>query len=47
VDGSTIVCPCHGSVFDVTSGDVMTGPATEPVTSYPTRVEGDVIQIEI
>ena len=46
IDGSAVMCPCHGSQFDVTSGDVLNGPATEPVASYPIRVEGEAIQIE-
>jgi len=45
LDGTTVTCPCHGSQFDVTSGAVLRGPATEPVTSYAVRVEGKGIQI--
>jgi nitrite reductase/ring-hydroxylating ferredoxin subunit len=26
----TVTCPCHGSQFDVTSGEVLRGPADEP-----------------
>jgi thiosulfate dehydrogenase [quinone] large subunit len=29
--GSQIVCPCHGSVFDARTGAVITGPATLPL----------------
>jgi nitrite reductase/ring-hydroxylating ferredoxin subunit len=45
LDGKTVTCPCHGSRFDVTSGAVVRGPATEPVPSYAVRVEGKQIQI--
>ncbi|MFH8475618.1 Rieske (2Fe-2S) protein [Streptomyces sp. NPDC018000] len=33
-------CPCHGSRFDTTTGKVMRGPATVPLSSVPVRIEG-------
>lgn len=47
LEGTTVTCPCHGSQFDVTSGAVLSGPAEEPVPSYPVRIEGDAIQIAV
>ncbi|WP_431783938.1 Rieske (2Fe-2S) protein [Streptomyces chumphonensis] len=38
---SAIVCSCHGSSFDTTTGEVLTGPAREPLPEIPVRVEGD------
>jgi len=38
--GNTIICPWHGSCFDVTNGAVLCGPATEPVKTYQVVVEG-------
>ncbi len=35
-----VTCPFHGSRFDVRSGQVLGGPATKPVPSYPVTVEG-------
>ncbi|HEX9014140.1 MAG TPA: Rieske 2Fe-2S domain-containing protein, partial [Anaerolineaceae bacterium] len=40
--GTTIVCPWHGSCFDVTSGAVRCGPARMPVRSYRVILEGEV-----
>jgi nitrite reductase/ring-hydroxylating ferredoxin subunit len=34
----TVQCPLHGSTFDLTSGKVLRGPATDPVPAYETRV---------
>jgi nitrite reductase/ring-hydroxylating ferredoxin subunit len=45
--GTTVTCPCHGSQFDVTTGDVLRGPAREPVGSYPVRLDADVLQVEV
>jgi 3-phenylpropionate/trans-cinnamate dioxygenase ferredoxin subunit len=47
LDGTTVICPCHGSMFDVTNGEVLGGPAEEPVGSYEVRVQGDEIQVAV
>ncbi|MEU0782384.1 Rieske (2Fe-2S) protein [Streptomyces sp. NPDC006173] len=31
LDGTTLVCPCHGSEFDARTGKVLRAPATEPL----------------
>jgi Rieske Fe-S protein len=33
-------CTCHGSRFDVTTGKVLQGPATEPLPAVPVEVAG-------
>ncbi|KJY25185.1 MULTISPECIES: Rieske (2Fe-2S) protein [Streptomyces] len=32
-------CPCHGSRFDVTTGKVLRGPASDPLPSVPVKAE--------
>ena len=46
IDGASITCECHGSMFDMTTGAVLEGPATEPVATFPVRDEGGELQIE-
>jgi nitrite reductase/ring-hydroxylating ferredoxin subunit len=41
--GTTIMCQCHGSRFDVITGAVIDGPATRALTVYEVQeVEGEV-----
>ena len=41
--GTTVMCQCHGSRFDITTGAVVTGPATEALNVYPVRdLEGRI-----
>ena len=47
VDDGTIECPRHGSVFDLRTGKPRSLPATLPVVTFPVKVEGDTIMIEL
>jgi 3-phenylpropionate/trans-cinnamate dioxygenase ferredoxin subunit len=41
--GTTIMCQCHGSRFDLTTGAVVGGPATAPLNVYAVQeVDGSV-----
>jgi 3-phenylpropionate/trans-cinnamate dioxygenase ferredoxin component len=41
--GTTLMCQCHGSRFDITTGAVINGPATEALTMYEVHeVEGSI-----
>lgn len=41
--GDEFHCPCHGSMFDAATGDVIQGPALEPLTAIRVAVSGDRI----
>jgi nitrite reductase/ring-hydroxylating ferredoxin subunit len=45
IDGDTVTCPWHGSVFDLTDGSIVRGPATAPQPCFEARVEGGQVQI--
>lgn len=45
VSDGVIICPCHNSHFDLTSGDPVAGPATEPLESVAFTTSGDDIVI--
>ena len=41
--GTTLMCQCHGSRFDVVTGAVTRGPATDPLhVYYVQEVDGNV-----
>lgn len=42
-----ITCPLHGAVFDVTTGKPLSLPATKPVRTFPVRLDGDDIYIDM
>ncbi len=43
LQGTELLCPAHGSVFDSQTGRVITGPAVEPLKSYRTvEVNGEI-----
>jgi nitrite reductase/ring-hydroxylating ferredoxin subunit len=46
IDGTTIQCGCHGSVFSMKTGEALEGPATEPVPTFGVRELDGQIQIE-
>jgi 3-phenylpropionate/trans-cinnamate dioxygenase ferredoxin component len=42
-----VVCPRHGSSFDLRTGIPLSLPAFEPVATYPVVVEDGVIKVEV
>ena len=47
LEGNAIECPRHGARFDVRTGQVLALPAAVPIQSYPVKVEGDDIKVQI
>jgi len=42
-----VECPLHFAEFDLRTGDVVSGPADEPIEVYALRVEGESILVEL
>ena len=45
--GTTVTCPCHGSQYDVRTGKVMRGPATEAEPVFETSIEDGDLKIKV
>jgi 3-phenylpropionate/trans-cinnamate dioxygenase ferredoxin subunit len=43
-----VICPRHGSAFDLRTGRPLSLPAYEPVDTFPVRVDDDgIVRVEI
>ncbi len=40
-------CPCHGSLFNLQTGAPESGPAQEPLASYPAEISGDTVRVRV
>jgi 3-phenylpropionate/trans-cinnamate dioxygenase ferredoxin subunit len=47
IEGDEVSCLCHGSRFNVRTGAVLQGPATEPIPVYPVRVESEDVLVDV
>ncbi|WP_209324323.1 Rieske (2Fe-2S) protein [Brevibacterium renqingii] len=46
VTEEAIICPCHSSNFSVTTGEVLSGPAEEPLPQYEVTETGGTLTIK-
>ena len=47
LDGHDIECPLHQGKFDVRNGKATCEPATEALRTYPVRIEGQRVFLQI
>ncbi len=47
LQGEVIECPRHGARFNVTNGKVLRMPAVSAVETFPVKIEGDNITVEL
>ncbi len=45
--GDCVKCPLHGSRFRLKSGEALDEPAEEALTTYPVKIDGDDILVEL
>ena len=46
-EDAVVVCPRHGSRFDIRTGRPLTLPAFEPVETFPVHVENGTVKVEV
>ncbi len=47
VEGHEIECPLHQGRFDLKTGEATCAPVTEPIKTYPIRIEGGRVQVRL
>ena len=47
LDGETVKCPCHKSVFNMKTGAVVHRPASKPEPKYTVKVEEEQILVRV
>ena len=47
LEDSRIRCKCHGSAFELTTGAVIDGPATDQAPVYRVKVENGEVFVEV
>lgn len=47
VEGDQVECPFHQALFSLRDGSVSCGPATEPVKSWPVKVENGRVLLQL
>jgi nitrite reductase/ring-hydroxylating ferredoxin subunit/uncharacterized membrane protein len=44
-EGTTVRCPCHGSIFRLSDGEVLRGPASVPEPTFDVREQNGQIEV--
>jgi nitrite reductase/ring-hydroxylating ferredoxin subunit len=47
LEDTIVECPCHGSQFDIVTGEVVEGPATEPIDVFDAREDAGDLQVSV
>ena len=46
-DTGVAICPRHGANIDIRTGVPRTLPATQPVATFPVRVEDGIVKVQV
>ncbi|QEZ44904.1 non-heme iron oxygenase ferredoxin subunit [Cupriavidus oxalaticus] len=47
LEGHEIECPLHQGRFDIRNGAAMCAPLTEGIRTYPVRIDGDKVYLDL
>lgn len=47
VEEKIVICPCHGSEFDLKTGEALTLPAKVPVEHFDAEVEDENVYVRV
>jgi nitrite reductase/ring-hydroxylating ferredoxin subunit len=47
IDETRVTCPWHGSVFDITTGEVIEPPARRPAAAFRVHVEHGEVLVDL
>jgi 3-phenylpropionate/trans-cinnamate dioxygenase ferredoxin subunit len=47
IEGDVVICPWHGAKFRIASGEVLAPPARTGVASFPIRLNGSDVEVEL
>jgi len=46
-EACTVICPRHGAQFDLKTGKALSLPAYLPVRTFPVRVDGGTVKVDL
>ena len=47
VEDGAVICPCHFAAFDISTGEVRTGPAKDALRCYRAQLAGGSLVVEV
>ncbi len=47
VEDGAVICPCHFAAFDISTGEVRTGPAKDALRCYKAQLVGGALTVEV
>jgi 3-phenylpropionate/trans-cinnamate dioxygenase ferredoxin subunit len=47
IEGERVICPCHGSAFNLKTGEVVRGPAGTSEPSFSVKVENGELMVDL
>ncbi len=47
IEENEVECTCHGSRFDIKTGENTVPPAAEPLKTFKTKIQGEDVLVEV